>query len=139
MRIRVKQSRRGTPRLVLNLASMIDVVFLLLIYFMVTITVWTPEDRLQSALHVDREAAAGSATDFQPQIVDVLLLEGQPAFQVGTRVFRDQPSLTAALGSLNLSAGLFVRVRDEPPVEAVMAAFQAGHDAGFTKLTYVPR
>jgi len=139
MRIRVKQSRRGTPRLVLNLASMIDVVFLLLIYFMITITVWTPEDRLQSALHVDREAASGSDTDFQPQIVEVLLIEGQPAFQVGTRVFREQASLTAALQSLNKSAGLFIRVRNEPPMDSVMAAFQAGHDAGFTKLTYVPR
>lgn len=139
MRIRVKQSTRQTQRVILNLASMIDVVFLLLIYFMITITVWTPEDRLQSALHVDREAAAGQATDFQPQIVEVLLVDGQPAFQVGTRVFRDQASLTKVLESLNQSAGLFIRVRNEPPMEAVMAAFQAGHDAGFTKLTYVPR
>jgi biopolymer transport protein ExbD len=139
MRIRARQSGKGTPRLVLNLASMIDVVFLLLIYFMITIAVWTPEDRLNSALHVDREAAAGSATDFQPQIVDVMLVDGAPAYMVGTRVFRDQPSLTAALTTLNKSAGLFVRVRDEPPVDAVMVAFQAGHDAGFTKLTYVPR
>lgn len=116
---------------------MIDVTFLLLLYFLVTTVLARPEDRLSPSLQTRSESAAGPTSDYQPQIVDVLLVDGEPAFRLGARLFRDKASLTAALKPLPKSAGLFVHVFDEAPVGAVAAAFQAGKDVGFEQVTYV--
>ncbi len=122
----------------LNLASMIDVTFLLLLYFLVTTVLARPEDRLSSSLQTRSESAAGPTSDFQPQVVDVLLLDGRPAFRLGVQVLRDKASLTSVLRPLPKSAGLFVHVFDDATVGAVAAALQAGKDAGFEQVTYVP-
>ena len=122
----------------LNLASMIDVTFLLLLYFLVTTVLARPEDRLSSSLQTRSESAAGPTSDFQPQIVEVLMFEGAPAFRLGTQIMRDKASLAAAMKPLPKSAGLFVHVFGDAPVWAVAAAFQAGHDVGFEQVTYVP-
>ncbi len=122
----------------LNLASMIDVTFLLLLYFLVTTVLARPEDRLSSSLQTRSESAAGPTSDFQPQVVDVLLLDGRPAFRIGQQVLRDKASLTSVLRPLPKSAGLFVHVFDDALVGAVAAALQAGKDAGFEQVTYVP-
>ena len=50
MRIRARPSRRRAERITLNLASMIDVTFLLLIYFMVTMVLQDQEDHLSPTL-----------------------------------------------------------------------------------------
>ncbi|MHC4826143.1 MAG: hypothetical protein ACYTEY_06245, partial [Planctomycetota bacterium] len=76
-------------------------------------------------------------SDFQPQIVEVRLVNGAAAYMVGTEVFRDRQDLTTALEPLHKPSGLFVKVYDEVPVAAAAAAIQAGRDAGFEKLTYV--
>jgi len=137
MRIKVKQSRRRPNRIILNLTSMIDVTFLLLIYFMVTMVISPPEDRLDSTLQTQAREAAGTASDFQPQVVEVVMDAGEPAYRLGARVMRDKASLASALEPLNKSTGVFIKVTDEPPVGFVVAAFQAAHDAGFEKVTYV--
>ena len=137
MKLQRRQSRRQRT-VTLNLASMIDVTFLLLLYFLVTTVLASPEDRLSPSLQTRSEAASGPTSDFQPQIVDVLLVDGKPSFRLGARVFTDKASLTAALRPLPKTAGLFVHVFDDAPVGAVAAAFQAGRDAGFEQVTYVP-
>ena len=136
MRVRRKQSRRREP-IVLNLASMIDVTFLLLLYFLVTTVLSLPEDRLSPSLRAGAETAAGPDSDFQPQIVEVRLVNGAAAYMVGTEVFRDRQALTAALEPLHKPSGLFVKVFDDASVGAAATAIQAGRDAGFEKLTYV--
>ena len=65
MRIRAKPSRRRLDRITLNLASMIDVTFLLLIYFMVTMVLRDQEDHLSPTLQTESEAAVGEASDIR--------------------------------------------------------------------------
>ncbi len=137
MRISRKSARRRQT-ITLNLASMIDVTFLLLLYFLVTTVLARPEDRLSPSLQTRSESAAGPTSDFQPQIVKVLMVEGAPAFQLGSQILRDKASLTAEMEPLPKSAGLFVHVFGDAPIWAVVAAFQAGHDVGFEQVTYVP-
>lgn len=138
MRIRTQQSRRQASRVTLNLASMIDVTFLLLIYFMVTMVITPPEDRLSPTLQTQREAQAGPNTDFQPQIVDVRLVDGEPAYQLGSRVCRNRNELLAALRELPKSIGVFVKVHDDVSVGFAAAAIQIARDVGFEQVTYVP-
>ena len=133
-----RKSTRRRQTITLNLASMIDVTFLLLLYFLVTTVLARPEDRLSSSLQTRSESAAGPTSDFQPQIVEVLMIEGAPAFRLGSQIMRDKASLAATMKPLPKSAGLFVHVFGDAPIWAVAAAFQAGHDVGFEQVTYVP-
>lgn len=138
MRIKAKTNRRRNQRLTLNMASMIDCTFLLLAYFLLTMVVIQPEDQLSPNLRADRTAASGANSDFQPQIVDVRLVESGPVYLLGERSFQDRDSLTAALSELPKDSGLFVRVHPGPRVGFAAAAMQAGRDAGFETVTYVP-
>jgi biopolymer transport protein ExbD len=130
--------RRRAERITLNLASMIDVTFLLLIYFMLTTLLIPPEDRLSPTLQTQREGAAAAA-DFQPQIVEALLHEGRPTYRLGSRLLRTRDELSAAIEPLPRDRGVFVQVHGSVPVGFAVAAIQAARDAGFDPVTYVPR
>lgn len=138
MRIRVRQTRRGLSQVALNLTSMIDVIFLLLIYFMLTMVISQPEDRLSPTLQTKRNAASGDSTDFQPQVVEVMLIDGAPGYRLGSQVFRDKSALTDRLLELPKEAGVFITVSDNVSVGFATAAVQAARDADFEKVTYVP-
>ena len=138
MRIRVKPSRRRFERITLNLASMIDVTFLLLIYFMVTTIIAQPEDRLSPTLQTTSDDGSGTAQDWQPQIIEAIVLGERPVYRLGNRVFEDRAALLQALGPLPKGPGLFVHVTDRVPVGFAVAAVQIARDAGFEQVTYVP-
>lgn len=138
MRIRVRQTRRGLSQVALNLTSMIDIIFLLLIYFMVTMVVSQPEDRLSPTLQTKRNAASGDSTDFQPQVIEVLLVDGAPGYRLGSQIFRDKESLADRLIELPTEAGVFITVSGNVSVGFATAAVQAARDADFEKVTYVP-
>lgn len=138
MRIRARPSRRRLERITLNLASMIDVTFLLLAYFMLTMVVTAREDHLSPTLQTQRDSVSGEASDFQPQIIEVLVLDGAPAYRLGTRILRTRPELAAALEGLPTSVGVFIKVFDGVEVGFAVAAIQVARDAGFEQVTYVP-
>ena len=117
---------------------MIDVTFLLLTYFMVTMVLAAQEDHLSPTLQTERDSASGEASDFQPQIIDVLVLDGAPAYRLGTRVIDQRADLADALRDLPTSVGVFINVSDGVPVGFAVAAIQVARDAGFEKVTYVP-
>jgi biopolymer transport protein ExbD len=138
MRIRVRSSRRRNDRITLSLASMIDVTFLLLIYFMVTTVLAVQEDRLSPTIQTEDDSSSGVRSDFQPQVVEVLQIDGAPGYQLGPTVFRDSRGLREALADLPKAAGVFIHVHDQLPVGFAVAAIQAARDAGFEQVTYVP-
>lgn len=121
----------------LPLTSLIDVVFLLLIFFMVTSSMAISESQLLSALQMEK-AGAGRASDLAPQVVNVEVRDGAPVFRLGDRVITTKHELTAILAGLPKESGVFVRVSGAAPVEAAAAALQAVKDAGFTRVSYVP-
>jgi biopolymer transport protein ExbD len=138
MRIRVHPKRRRLDRITLNLASMIDVTFLMLIYFLVTTVMARNEDRLTPNLQTRQEDSAGQASDFQPQVVEVVRVAGTPIYRIGGRSVADRQALRAALRQLPKSEGVFINVADQIPVEFAIAAVQVARDAGFDQVTYVP-
>lgn len=127
--------RRWIARL--EITSMVDVIFLLLIYFLLSTTYDPPESQLDQALQA-QQVAGGRAADLQPQVVEVGLFDGVPGFLLGSTIYRDREGLRAALEQLPKEAGVFVR--GAPQVTTVWAvdAMQACHDAGFILITYVP-
>ncbi len=136
MRFTPKQSRSRPTAL--NLTPMIDVIFLLLIFFVTTTTITLPESRLSPAIQTTRRESGPGASDFSPQIVSVETLDGLPIYRIGTRVIRDRIELTELLSELPHEPGVFVKVSDFTTVEHAASALQACRDAGFEKVTYVP-
>ena len=131
-----KLERAGAKRALLPMTPLIDVVFLLLIYFMVTSSITPSESRLSSALQT--ESKSGRAADLQPQVVLVDVVDGAAVFIMGGRVMRTKRELTELLVQLPKESGVFVKVEGRATVRATAAALQACKDAGFSKVTYVP-
>ncbi|MAB82532.1 MAG: hypothetical protein CMJ24_03730 [Phycisphaerae bacterium] len=138
MRFQPRKSRARVDRLTLNLASMIDVTFLLLVYFIVSTVMARPEDQLTSAIQTRDADSAGAQIDYQPQVIEVVRLDGRPTYVLGDRMLDDLGSLTEVIRGLPKEIGVFVRVSPGIPVEFALAAVQACRDAGFQQVTYVP-
>lgn len=117
---------------------MVDVVFLLLIYFLLTTTYSVPESTLSPSLQAVAQAG-GEPSDFEPQIVRVVEgPNGLPVFRVGSRTFNDRAALTDLLKQLPMDGGVFVRSDSLLPFGALAEALQACNDAGFVGVTYLP-
>lgn len=128
--------KRRTGKIRLQFTSMIDVIFLLLIFFMATTTLTPPESQLPSALRAG--SGAGGAADLEPQIVEAIRLEGRNVYRVGDRVLVSRLELTTVLSRLPKEGGVFVKVADDVSVNWAAGALQACEDGGFEKVNYVP-
>ncbi|MEE2908019.1 MAG: biopolymer transporter ExbD [Planctomycetota bacterium] len=137
MRFTTRQNRGG-KRLIMNMTSLIDVTFLLLVYFMVSTVMASPEDRLRPTIRTQDESASGSDADFQPQIVDVILVAGVPTYRLGQNDMTTASQLRDRLSNLPADLGVFIRGGEGVSVGFTMAAIQAARDTGFEQVTYVP-
>ena len=130
-----KQEKSRTQTL--NMSSMIDVTFLLLIYFIVTTVFSPPEDQLTPALKVE-QGSSSAETDLEPQIVSVTSVGSQQVYQIGDQTFGDRAQLATILDRLPNDPGIIIRVDDAVTVGFAIAAVQEARDAGFERVTYVP-
>ncbi len=127
------------PRIELCLTAMIDVVFLLLIYFLTISGFIHTERELDSGIRSNRSSAGSAGADLEVAIVDVVKSESGYVFRVGSREMKTQQELVGLLRQFgNRSDGAFVRVSDEVPFDMAAAAIQACKTARFVTVTYVP-
>ena len=121
------------------MTSMIDVVFLLLIFFLVTTTFLRPEQQVRSAIKVVESDARQSKSDLEPAIVDVLLQNEQVIFKLGAIRTNDIVEIRKTLNQFeNKSEGAFVRVADDVPFEQAAQAIGACRATGFDSVSYLP-
>lgn len=130
-----RKARRATLG-ALPLTSMIDVVFLLLIFFLVTANFAQQEHKLPAALQT--EGGGVRASDLQPQIIQIELLEGRSIYTIGQVRCTDRASLEAVLAKLPQDPGIAIRAAPDVPIQAIATALQAARNAGFTRRSYVP-
>lgn len=121
----------------LPMTSMIDVVFLLLIFFMVTVSASAPESDLASTLKPESNQQ-GAAADFQPQIVTVSRSGDAVFYKLGAHQLTTRSELARLLKELPKNSGVIVKVYNDVPVEAAAGVLQTCKDAGFNKVSYVP-
>lgn len=136
MNFRPRHEDIGDASGTLPMTSMIDVVFLLLVFFLVTSTFSVSEDRLSAAAKSQRVGTG--ASDLTPQIVDVVRRNGIELYAIGEITTPDPQELRRALERLPKQPGVAIRVQDDVTVAAAAAALQAARDAGFEKRSYVP-
>jgi biopolymer transport protein ExbD len=125
-------------KIALSMTSMIDVVFLLLIFFMTTASFVKTERDLDSTIKVDEKSAA-EASDLEPAIVEIVPGGSGFIFRVGSRELTSREELTDVLRAFpNKLDGAFVRVSGGAPFRMAAAAIQACKDADFVAVSYVP-
>ncbi len=121
------------------MTSMIDVVFLLLIFFMTTASFVRTERELDSGIKVDRQAAGQQRSDFEPAIIDIVQSDGTFVFRLGTREIATQQELIQVLRQFENKVGRRLRPgHDDVPFDMAAAAIQACKTARFLTVSYVP-
>ena len=127
------------PPLTVSMTSMIDVVFLLLIFFLVTTTFIEPEKQLVSQIAVEETDAGLQVNDLEPAIVDIYTVGNTTLFQIGAVKTSDQQKLSNIIATLpNKSEGGFVRVDKKVPFEAVAQIIGLFKSSGFENVSYMP-
>lgn len=127
--------RRLDPVASPSLSSLIDVVFLLLAYFVLTAAFALPERSLTPAISVDGQGADASA-EVEPQVVQVRAQSGQVVYQLGAQSHSTLDALRAALRKLPQDPGLVIKAEPGTPFGAGAGAIQAGRDVGFQDITW---
>ena len=139
MRLNSPRARRRPTRIELSMTSMIDVVFLLLIFFLVTTTFVRPERQLLSNLHRDSGSAPQQASDLQPAVITITRDGDRVVFQLGAIRTERLTELRSPLEQFdNKQDGAFVRVANGVPFEAAAQAIGLCRGSGFVSVAYVP-
>jgi biopolymer transport protein ExbD len=121
------------------MTSMIDVVFLLLIFFMTTASFVKTESNLESTITVQRTSSSQRPRDLEPAIVDVTQGAGGWVYRLGEREVQTLGELEQILRGFEYKLdGAFVRVSDAAPYGMAATAIQACKSAGFPIVSYIP-
>tara|TARA_B100000676_G_C17937257_1_gene764349 strand:- start:351 stop:713 length:363 start_codon:yes stop_codon:yes gene_type:complete len=116
---------------------MIDVVFLLLIFFMVTTSFTQAEKELDPAIKTDG-SGTNTASDLEPIIIDVFDDGGIPSFRLGSQTSTTIDELRIQLQAItNRDDGAFVKVGNGVPFYYPAAAMQVCSELSFATVTYI--
>jgi biopolymer transport protein ExbD len=132
------RSRQKEHTIELCMTSMIDVVFLLLIFFMTTSSFLQTERNLDPAIKLREKSASEVVSDLEPAVVAVQESGGRFVYRVGGREITSSQELTRILRQFPDKSDAFVQVSDEAPFAMAAAAVQACKTAGFFLVSYVP-
>ena len=129
----MKFRRSRKPDSPINLTPLIDVVFLLLIFFMVT-TTFTQETRLLISL----PEAGGETVDAEPESLELTIdKEGNYALNGQSLINRDIKTIMAALKDAsagNRDLPVVITADAESSHQAVVTAMDAAGKLGFNQL-----
>jgi biopolymer transport protein ExbD len=130
--MKLQTRRREDPEI--NLTSLIDVVLLLVIFFMVS-TTFQQEGRLR--VELPRAAAQAGAPRGEPLVITVTA-EGGYRVNERTLVNNARETLAAALGKEASAAGgdqpVTIRADGRSSHQAVVTAMEVAAKAGFTRV-----
>jgi biopolymer transport protein ExbD len=121
------------------MASMIDVVFLLLIFFLTTTTFVQSEKQLAAEILVDNQDSQESQRDLEPAIVAVWNDGNGVSFRAGTLVTNDQRQVEDWLERFRFKdEGAFIQVGSGVEFQVTTELISACRRFGFARVTYVP-
>src|SRR5882757_5707837 len=93
-------SRKAGASVDMQMTSMIDVVFLLLIFFMATSGFTIAERELDPGIKVNKPSSTKSTSHVEPAMVDVIRGEGGFVYKLGAREFKEASELGSVLRKL---------------------------------------
>ena len=123
----------------LSMTSMIDVVFLLLIFFMTAASLIKTERDMETATKVKQKDAKQSQSDLEPAVVEIVNSGSGYVYKIGNRETNQISELRKILLQFeNKGDGAFIRVTDDVPFGMAAAAVHAAKTARFVPVSYVP-
>ena len=121
------------------MTSMIDVVFLLLIFFIVTTTFVRPERQILSAIRVEETSKSVTQSNLDPAIVQINRVGSEVVFQIGAIRTNDLVEIKEVLRDFeNKSDGAFIRAADDVPFESAAKVIGVCKSSGFATVTFLP-
>ena len=137
--MRLTRQGRPTEKAQSNMASMIDVVFLLLIFFMCTSSLVRPEKALPSRLPKSGQSAEGAQALLDPVRIDLSLTkEGRVSMtcdELPCATVRDLVAMLGARGALG-DPPVIIAGGANVPFGSMVAALDACHLAGLTRVAF---
>lgn len=134
----MKFRRQQTEALELNLTPLIDIVFLLLIFFMVS-TTFTKETHLA----IDLPEATGAPTEANPEVLEIVISsDGQYALNGQSLINSQFNTLMTSIKKVsggNTQLPLIITADARTPHEAVVQAMDAAGQLGFAKVRITTR
>ena len=129
------RSRNSEKRVELNITPLIDVVFLLLIFFMVSTTF-----NRESQLRIDLPKASPGAVDLPAEVLEIEIA-ADGSFVIAGKALPDQRAMTvqqALADAVGDDKGRMVVLRAdaETPHQAVITAMDAARKLGISGLTF---
>lgn len=132
----LRRQRREIGGLRINLTPLIDTIFLLLVFFMMT-TTFNRQSQLQINLP---EATGEQAVEQQKPIRIIVSAEGEYAINENKKLINDQlATLEAALKQQagdNPDPALLISADANAPHYAVIKAMEAARNLGFVRLSF---
>lgn len=131
----MKFSRQRPEEVSVNLTPLIDVVFLLLIFFMVS-TTFTKETQLE----IDLPSASGSATEAHERIEILISAEGEYRLNSQLLAESSAEALKEALGAAAGVPGetpLVIAADANTPHQLVVTAMDVAGQLGYTRLSII--
>jgi len=139
----MKLSNRQPEREIeeLSLTSMIDVVFLLLIFFVTTASFVRTEREMYSNIEFQNSSSANVNNDLERASVIVEATAEGPRYTVGYRTFTSPSELETFLTDhfQRAAPGAYVYVSEGVPFRWAAAAIHACESANLGSVAYVPR
>ncbi len=131
-------SRQNAQSLGMPLVGMIDVVFLLLIYFLV-MSAWQQPEKQLTAVIQSAAIQTEAVTDLEPSVIKMNSREGSVVFQYGTRNTKELFTLKEWIQKTQFKDnGIQVHVGPDIEFELVTQVISACRAIGFQKVIYVP-
>ena len=130
----MKFSRRARQEVEVNLTPLIDVVFLLLIFFMVS-TTFTKETHLSIDLP-ESSSQSNRVADLQIEIL--ITREGDFAINGVALINREQSTLRAAIGKVSegdTTIPMVITADSATPHQSVVTALDVAGQLGFSRLS----
>jgi biopolymer transport protein ExbD len=136
MRLTRQKQELAPPEL--NMAPMIDVVFLLLIFFVCTSTVNQLEGRLPSHLSQLGPGTGPAAADFPPHVIRVQRVPDGVVMQLGETRCTTRERLVEELRKIRTSDEVPVLIKGQGtvPFGDMVAALDACYQAGFQRVAF---
>ncbi len=133
--------RRQQDNLHINLTPLIDTVFLLLIFFMMTTTF-----NRESQLNIDLPQATGDALPVEPQEPIRIIIDAHGEYAINdhehhlidTRLETLQSALQEMAGGQS-NPRLLISADEKAPHGAVITAMQAAQNLGYVRLSFETR
>lgn len=136
--MKLSSRKRAEEKIELSTTGMIDIVFLLLVFFLVTSSFVPPEKELRPAIKTEQKSDAASSSDLERAVVEIVPEGATFLYKIGSTRTRDINDVIETLQAFpNKLDGAFVKADDDAPFDMTAQAVAAAKKSGFIIVTLI--